>query len=523
MRQIVTLFSRAERDEIMSDVYSLEPPTSGKVILHTTHGEIDIELFSKECPLACRAFVQLCLRGYYEQNVFHRIVKGFMVQTGDKTGTGKGNGWEEGKKFKDEFHSRISFNKRGQVAMANEGKRDSNGSQFFITLEQCRHLDRKHTIFGKVAGQTFYNVQRIGECECEGETPVGEPLPRIVRAEVVWNPFADIVAVVPEEKTEEKKEQPKAKKKKQKANVGLLSFGDDEEVVEDEDERKEKKAKKQKIASAHDVVEEGSNKKFAKVDDEEYGNVLKKTEEETRENEKKAKDLEEKMKAKMREKREKVSGNGGEKSSLAMLSEMNVHISEEERKRIEKAKKAREKQAKAERKLERERHKKNKLKKLGLGKALVTEDDKALMSNHEVKRAEAKLRNRRVVDREKDTLAKLQKFNEKLHEGGENKNAESNKKARDGFVGVSKFVPEGLYYMEDVDEDGNEIRKDDDSDDDDKDWRAHSLKFDKDGGQSTAASHYLASADDYEVLDPRKPLTGEIGTRQAKNVNRRSH
>ena len=259
------------------------------------------------------------------------------------------------------------------------------------------------------------------------------------------------------------------------------------------------------------------------MDDEEYGNVLKKTEEETRENEKKAKDLEEKMKAKMREKREKVSGNGGEKSSLAMLSEMNVHISEEERKRIEKAKKAREKQAKAERKLERERHKKNKLKKLGLGKALVTEDDKALMSNHEVKRAEAKLRNRRVVDREKDTLAKLQKFNEKLHEGGENKNAESNKKARDGFVGVSKFVPEGLYYMEDVDEDGNEIRKDDDSDDDDKDWRAHSLQFDKDGGQSTAASHYLASADDYEVLDPRKPLTGEIGTRQAKNVNRRSH
>jgi peptidyl-prolyl cis-trans isomerase SDCCAG10 len=267
----------------MSEVYSLEPPTSGKVILHTTHGEIDIELFSKECPLACRAFVQLCASKYYEQNIFHRIVKGFMVQTGDKTGTGKGNGWKEGEKFKDEFHSRISFNARGQVAMANEGKRNSNGSQFFITVDKCRHLDRKHTIFGKVANQTFYNVQRIAECECEGETPVGEPLPRIVRTEVVWNPFADIVVVaVPEEKSEEKKEQPKAKKKKQKANVGLLSFGDDEEVVEDEDERKEKKAKKQKIASAHDVVEEGSNKKFAKVDDEEYGNVLKKTEEETR-------------------------------------------------------------------------------------------------------------------------------------------------------------------------------------------------------------------------------------------------
>ena len=364
-------------------------------------------------------------------------------------------------------------------------------------------------------------MQRIGDCQCQGETPVGEPLPRILKAQVVWNPFDDIVPKVKKEKEEVKA--PKEKKKKQKANVGLLSFGDDEEVAEDQDERKEKKTKKQKIASAHDVVDEGANNTFAKADDDEYKNVLKKTEEETIENEKKAKDLEEKMKAKMREKREKVSVNGAEKSSLAMLSEMNVHISEVERKRIEKVKKARDKQAKTERKLERERYKKDKLKQLGLGKALVTEDDKALMSNHEVKRAEAKLRNRRVLDREKETLAKLQKFNEKLHEGGENKNAESNKKARDGFVGVSKFVPEGLYYMEDVDEDGNGIRKDDDSDDDDKDWRAHSLQFDKDGGQSTAASHYLASADDHEVLDPRKPLTGEIGTRQAKNVNRRSH
>ena len=384
-------------------------------------------------------------------------------------------------------------------------------------------MDRKHTIFGKVVGQTFYNVQRIGDCECKGETPVGDPLPRILKAVVVWNPFDDIVPAAAKEEKKDIVAAPKAKKKKQKANVGLLSFGDDEEVAEDEDERREKKAKKQKIASAHDVVNERANTKLAKADDEEYKDVLKKTEEETIENEKKAKELEEKMRMKMREKREKVGAGGAEKSSLTMLSEMNVHISEEERKRIEKAKKAREKQAKAERKLERERHKKNKLKKLGLGKALVTEDDKALMSNHEVKRAEAKLRNRRVVEREKDTLAKLQRFNEKLHEAGgegnkKNENGENEKKARDGFVGVSKFVPEGLYYMEDLDEDGNEkIRKrdDDDEDDDDKNWRAHSLKFDKDGAQNTAPSHYLASADDYEVLDPRQPLTGEIGMRQA--------
>ena len=116
-------------------------------------------------------------------------------------------------------------------------------------------MDRKHTIFGKVVGQTFYNVQRIGDCECKGETPVGDPLPRILKAVVVWNPFDDIVPAAAKEEKKDVVAAPKAKKKKQKANVGLLSFGDDEEVAEDEDERREKKAKKQKIASAHDVVD----------------------------------------------------------------------------------------------------------------------------------------------------------------------------------------------------------------------------------------------------------------------------
>ena len=121
-----------KKEHKMSDVYSLEPPTKGKVILETTFGDIDIELFASECPLACRAFVRLCVDGYYEQNVFHRILKDFMVQTGDKSGSGHGSGVE--KKFKDEFHSRIKFNKRGQVAMANEGKRDSNGASFVETM-----------------------------------------------------------------------------------------------------------------------------------------------------------------------------------------------------------------------------------------------------------------------------------------------------------------------------------------------------------------------------------------------------
>ncbi|CAF4999150.1 unnamed protein product, partial [Rotaria socialis] len=67
-----------------------EPATRGKVILDTTVGDIEIELFSKECPLACRNFLQLCMNGYYDGTIFHRVVPNFIAQGGDPTGTGEG-------------------------------------------------------------------------------------------------------------------------------------------------------------------------------------------------------------------------------------------------------------------------------------------------------------------------------------------------------------------------------------------------------------------------------------------------
>ncbi|CAF5143565.1 unnamed protein product, partial [Rotaria magnacalcarata] len=70
--------------------YIQEPATRGKVILDTTVGDIEIELFSKECPLACRNFLQLCMNGYYDGTVFHRVVPNFIAQGGDPTGTGEG-------------------------------------------------------------------------------------------------------------------------------------------------------------------------------------------------------------------------------------------------------------------------------------------------------------------------------------------------------------------------------------------------------------------------------------------------
>lgn len=86
----------------------MEPPTNGKLVLRTSVGDIDIELWPKEAPLACRNFVQLCMENYFDATIFHRIVPGFIVQGGDPTGTGMGGESIFGKPFKDELHSRVS-------------------------------------------------------------------------------------------------------------------------------------------------------------------------------------------------------------------------------------------------------------------------------------------------------------------------------------------------------------------------------------------------------------------------------
>jgi peptidyl-prolyl cis-trans isomerase SDCCAG10 len=176
----------------MSNIYHTEPPTKGRVLLKTSQGDIDIELWPKEAPLACRNFIQLCLEGYYDNCPIHRIIKDFMIQMGDPSGSGTGGESIWGRPFKDEIHGRIKFNHRGQVAMANENKPNSNHSQFFITLGSCEWIDRKHTIFGKVTGNTIYNVIRMGEVEVDStDRPVDKIY--IISTEVLWNPFDDIV------------------------------------------------------------------------------------------------------------------------------------------------------------------------------------------------------------------------------------------------------------------------------------------------------------------------------------------
>ncbi|KAJ8773662.1 hypothetical protein K2173_005908 [Erythroxylum novogranatense] len=237
----------------MSTVYVLEPPTKGKVILNTTYGPLDIELWPKEAPKAVRNFVQLCLESYYDNTIFHRIIKGFLVQGGDPTTTGTGGESIYGGMFADEFHSRLRFNHRGLVACANAGYPHSNGSQFFISLDKCDWLDRKNTIFGKVTGDSIYNLLTLGEVETDKDDRPLDPPPRIKSVEVLWNPFEDITPRTSLNLLSQSTTDTESKDSKKKAvkKLNLLSFGE-----EAEEEEKELTAVKQKIKSSHDVLDD---------------------------------------------------------------------------------------------------------------------------------------------------------------------------------------------------------------------------------------------------------------------------
>jgi len=122
----------------------LQPGKDYWALIKTSKGNIYIDLFEREAPRTVNNFVFLSLHRYYEGVPFHRVLEGFMAQTGDPTGTGRGN---PGYFFNDEFNSLLTHNQKGVVSMANTGP-NSNGSQFFITFANTSPLDYKHSIFG---------------------------------------------------------------------------------------------------------------------------------------------------------------------------------------------------------------------------------------------------------------------------------------------------------------------------------------------------------------------------------------
>jgi len=135
-------FSQKKETKKMSDSTTV-------AVIKTTMGTIEIELFEKQTPKTVENFVGLANKGYYNGVIFHRVIDNFMIQGGDPTGTGRGGESIWGKKFDDEIDSDLVFDKEGILAMANAGK-NTNGSQFFITLAATKWLNGNHTIFGKV-------------------------------------------------------------------------------------------------------------------------------------------------------------------------------------------------------------------------------------------------------------------------------------------------------------------------------------------------------------------------------------
>ena len=125
-----------------------------KLTLHTSKGDIRMELYADKTPLTVANFVNLANRGYYDNLIFHRVIPDFMVQGGCPNGDGRGG---PGYRFEDEFVKDLKHDSPGILSMANAG-RGTNGSQFFITHVPTPWLDNNHTVFGKVLDDSDQKV-----------------------------------------------------------------------------------------------------------------------------------------------------------------------------------------------------------------------------------------------------------------------------------------------------------------------------------------------------------------------------
>jgi peptidyl-prolyl cis-trans isomerase B (cyclophilin B) len=131
-----------------------------RILIKTSRGDIAGTLFASKVPNTAANFLNLAKRGYYDGLKFHRVIKDFMIQGGDPTGTGMGG---PGYKFADEIDRSLKHSKPGIFSMANSGP-NTNGSQFFITHVPCTWLDGKHAVFGEVTtGQDVVNAVQQGD------------------------------------------------------------------------------------------------------------------------------------------------------------------------------------------------------------------------------------------------------------------------------------------------------------------------------------------------------------------------
>mmetsp|Transcript_8391 Transcript_8391/g.21673 ORF Transcript_8391/g.21673 Transcript_8391/m.21673 type:complete len:166 (+) Transcript_8391:13-510(+) len=153
-----------------------------QVELTTTYGAFTVELYDRHAPRTAKNFYELARSAYYDGTTFHRIVRDFVIQGGDPTGTGRGGESIYGGKFADEVTRELKHTGAGILSMANSGP-NTNGSQFFVTLAPQPSLDGKHTVFGRVC-DGMETVKRIGAARTDANDRPIEPI-RIIRARAI--------------------------------------------------------------------------------------------------------------------------------------------------------------------------------------------------------------------------------------------------------------------------------------------------------------------------------------------------
>ncbi|KAK4196146.1 putative peptidyl-prolyl cis-trans isomerase [Triangularia verruculosa] len=173
----------------------------GFVRVSTTLGDLTLELLPEFAPKAVWNFLRLAQKGYYNNTLFHRNIKNFMIQGGDPTGTGRGGTSIWKKTFNDELEGPLTHDARGVVSMANKGK-NTNSSQFFITYRPAKHLDKKHTIFGRVVDSEG-TMTKMESARVGGDSRPVEEI-RIVGVTVLIDPFEEFLK---EKKEKEAKEE----------------------------------------------------------------------------------------------------------------------------------------------------------------------------------------------------------------------------------------------------------------------------------------------------------------------------
>lgn len=164
------VFNEKPQKDSQKIVANTNKDVGHSVIMHTTMGDIHIDLHREECPKTCENFLTHSKNGYYDNTVFHRVIKEFMIQGGDPLGNGTGGESIWGGEFEDEFDRNLRHDRPGILSMANAGP-GTNGSQFFVTTVPCPWLDNKHTVFGKVT-KGMDVVQSIEKVKVNNQKPL---------------------------------------------------------------------------------------------------------------------------------------------------------------------------------------------------------------------------------------------------------------------------------------------------------------------------------------------------------------